>query len=209
MVVNDVLADAVDFHFEDWKKGANPKKGTKLIPAIPSASFINDSFSAPLWDGGYLNVNKERIPDVGLTRNQWAATRKFQTLPKVDLSAQARYQRLPAFWFDFASLYLNGKKVKEQEWPRDYKEATEKAGTVTAFNPQGRKASAEKNRSANRKLRTDLQQAKIPFNTIDGRYKGRAEKSFSVPKIEKGKISSLGRRYGQEKVMWGGNEMVP
>ena len=117
--INDVLADGIDFHFEDWKKGANPQKTSALIPAVSPQPFIGNSFSAQLWDGGYINVNGERVPDVGLSHQQWVAIRKFQSMPGIEISDEQKYQKLPMFWFDFAALYLNGKKVKEQMWPRD------------------------------------------------------------------------------------------
>lgn len=119
VVINDVKADAIDFHFEDWKKGANPQKMSGLIPLVSPQPFINASFSAPLWDGEYINISNEHIPDVGLDRRQWSAVRKFQHMPGAEISPQAKFQKLPPSWFDFASLYLGGKKVKEQMWPRD------------------------------------------------------------------------------------------
>jgi hypothetical protein len=92
---------------------------------------------------------------------------------------------------------------------KQFIEADEKAGTITAFNPKGRKAPDGENQAANRRLQADLHQAKLPAQPVQGSYKGHSEKSFSVPKIGKRKLLTLGRKYDQEKVVWGGNEMIP
>lgn len=140
VAINDILADAVDFRFEDWQKGANPQKTSALYPKMnPTPFILGGSFSAPLWDGGYININNEVIPDVDLSRDQWNALRKYQQQPDVDVSEEPKYQRLPPHWFEFAALYLNGREVKEPEWPREGESAFRMAfqQTPTQVEPHG------------------------------------------------------------------------
>lgn len=103
--INGIMADGIDFRFEDWSKGS--AKG-RLMPH-PKA-FIQGSFSAPI-EKGFLNI------DQGGGQTSGSSALQVATVPLV--STEAAFELLPDGWFDFAALYLRNRLVKPPAWPRD------------------------------------------------------------------------------------------
>lgn len=85
---------------------------------------------------------------------------------------------------------------------RKFLEDIERSGVITAHNPMGEPASADYNRAANARLRKDLSGHEP--KEVEGIYNGHPEKSFLIPRIERTKLLSLGRKYQQKAVVWDG-----
>lgn len=77
-----------------------------------------------------------------------------------------------------------------------------KRGVITAYNPHGERQNPDANRAANRQLAQDLKDRRVKPAT--GEFAGNPERSFSIPKIAKGDLLALGKRYGQQAVAWDG-----
>jgi len=88
---------------------------------------------------------------------------------------------------------------------RDFIES--KKGVITAYNPQGEKASPGQNEKRNKELRDELEKLGGEVHTKGGAYKGHEEDLFVVPKISKSKLLKLGKKYDQETVGFGGKEL--
>jgi hypothetical protein len=112
--INGVVADSIDFRFEDWKKGYNPAKHRNSIMALNGQRFFSGSFSAPLKTKQWLNVDRGGGP---MTQGNLGLAISVQ--PKTQIGLQAEFQPLPNNWFDFAIFYLGNHVVKTPEWPRD------------------------------------------------------------------------------------------
>ncbi len=122
--INGVVADSIDFRFEDWKKGyKNPEKESWLPPSGAQNFFMASTFSAPLADKTFLNINLE----VPMGESNLAV--QTQVLQRIAISPVAQYAILPHGWFDFAMLLHGNTVVKPPEWPRDPHEA----GKITRF----------------------------------------------------------------------------
>lgn len=114
--INGITADSIDFRFEDWKKGYNPaKQRNTLAPTLSGQRFFSGSFSAPLKNRQWLNVN--RGGGGPMTHGNLGLAISVQ--PKTQIGLQAEFQPLPNNWFDFAVFYLGNHVVKTPEWPRD------------------------------------------------------------------------------------------
>lgn len=88
---------------------------------------------------------------------------------------------------------------------KQFIEAIEKQGIVTAYNPLGKTASDGYNSTANQKLEKDLDgECIVKFK---GSYGGKEEEAFLIPKIGKKKIKELGQKYQQKSVIWDGKEI--
>jgi len=106
--INGVLADGIDFRFEDWSKGYNPE--TKMGKMMPHPrKYIQGSFSAPI-QRGFLNIDQE-------ARSSGTSALQLATIPII--STEAAFEPLPDGWFDFAILYLKNTVKKSPAWPRD------------------------------------------------------------------------------------------
>jgi hypothetical protein len=120
MPINGVVADSIDFRFEDWKKGFNPAKHRDVLaPSASGQRFFSGSFSAPLHPGEWLNVNRGGSGQ--MTHGNLGLAIAVQ--PEIQVSAEAEFQPLPGYWFNFAIMYLGNYVVKAPEWPRDEYEA--------------------------------------------------------------------------------------
>lgn len=110
------MADGIDFRFEDWGQGFNPdRQGAFLrVPPTGADQFFSGSFSAPLKDGTFLNVNLGGRP----APSAGGPALALATQKKVSIESRAAFKPLPAQWFEFAILYLGNKVVKPPEWPR-------------------------------------------------------------------------------------------
>jgi hypothetical protein len=85
---------------------------------------------------------------------------------------------------------------------------------ITAFNPEGRLASDGANAEAHRRLREDLAALRIAFAEGEGvgtdtEESWPAEKSFLALGVDKARAEELGRRYGQDAVVWADADGVP
>lgn len=131
-LINGILMDRIDFRFEDWKKGANPKKSDTLIPIVDGTRWARHSakFSAPLSNGTYLNVSfmSTGDPFKGLNYDQFKMLRSAGKLPKIDKSPteDISIARKPENevldnpnWFRFALGMLGPNIVKMPEWARE------------------------------------------------------------------------------------------
>lgn len=115
MTINGIVADSIDFRFEDWKKGYNPEKHIDVLaPTSSGQRFFSGSFSAPLKTKQWLNVDRGGGP---MTQGNLGLAISVQ--PKTQVGLQAEFQPLPNNWFDFAIFYLGNHVVKTPEWPRD------------------------------------------------------------------------------------------
>jgi hypothetical protein len=93
---------------------------------------------------------------------------------------------------------------------------TASAMFITAFNPAGSRCPDAENVAANRRLREDLAQLGLPFAEGEGQGQGEAgtepwpaEKSFLVLGIGRDRAMDLGRRYGQDAIVWSDADAVP
>jgi hypothetical protein len=75
-------------------------------------------------------------------------------------------------------------------------------GILTAENPNGEPASPQINKQANQKLAAKLASLNYGFIPIQGKF-GTPENSFIVPNITREDVAFLGKRFGQEAVIWG------
>ena len=128
MPINGIVADSIDFRFEDWKKGFNPdKQRDTLAPLSSGERFFRGSFSAPVQNG-WLNVNLGNQPttygNVGLA---------ISVKPQIQIATMAEFQQVPKIWYDFAIFYYGNDVVKTPEWPRDSYEM--RAKDVAALDP--------------------------------------------------------------------------
>jgi hypothetical protein len=83
---------------------------------------------------------------------------------------------------------------------------------VTAFNPEGRSRPDAENAAAHESLRADLAGLGMRFAEGVGRAQAgdwMPEKSFLVLGIDRAAASSLGRRYGQDAVVWAAADAIP
>lgn len=115
--VNGITTDGLDFRFEDWNKGYNPKK-QKNAKMMPSGNKFFDAsmFSVPLNDGKFININHNAsFSDNEIIGNLALKTKKRTV---INVENEALYDKLPYQWFDFAIMYLKHKVVKSPEWPR-------------------------------------------------------------------------------------------
>lgn len=118
--VNGITTDSIDFRFEDWKRGFNPKKHrTTIIPLSNAQRFFNGSFSAPLTNNYWINVNREGSGPTTFGNLGLALAVQNQ----IEVSTIPEFATLPKHWFDFAIFYLGNNVVKSPEWPRDNYEA--------------------------------------------------------------------------------------
>ena len=78
----------------------------------------------------------------------------------------------------------------------------ETLGILTAQNPGGQASDSRENKEANSRLLADLIAANYGVIPIEGSYGG-PENSFLVPNMTRDDIVSLGKKYGQEAVIWG------
>lgn len=112
--INGIVADSIDFRFEDWKKGYNPEKHRGVLAVANGQRFFSGSFSAPLKGRHWLNVNRgDGEPQTHGNLGLAIAVR-----PQTQIGVQAEFQPLPNNWFDFAIFYLGNHVVKTPEWPR-------------------------------------------------------------------------------------------
>lgn len=79
-----------------------------------------------------------------------------------------------------------------------------KQGVLTAYNPMGQKKSEEFNQSANNKLEKELSQLGYSYTKINGEYNSLPEEAFQVERITLENLKSLGQKYNQVSVIWGG-----
>lgn len=77
-------------------------------------------------------------------------------------------------------------------------------GILTAWNPEGRRASPEYNQRANAALVNDLYKKDLGPIPISGFYVGSRESSFLVPNMSRGLLLFLCKKYKQESVVYGG-----
>lgn len=113
--INGIIANSIDFRFEDWKKGYNPEKQRDVLaPATSGQKFFSGSFSAPLKNNQWLNVNRGEEPQTRGNLGLAIAVRS-----QTQIGVQAEFRPLPSNWFDFAVLYFGNHVVKTPEWPRD------------------------------------------------------------------------------------------
>lgn len=113
--INGIVADSIDFRFEDWTKGYNPEKNRNaLSPIVSGQKFFSGSFSAPLKTKQWLNVDRE-----GVSQTRGNLGLAIAVKPQTKIGVQAEFRPLPNNWFDFAIFYLGNHVVKAPEWPRD------------------------------------------------------------------------------------------
>ena len=115
--INGIVADKIDFRFEDWKRG-----GRKDPSSFPPTHW--ESFSAPLNNGQWLNITRPSFKDdADLTYDQWKELRNRRTsvVPSAEtfVSTKPSHNPIRQDWFDFAVLYMQNKQVKNPLWPRD------------------------------------------------------------------------------------------
>lgn len=132
-VINGVECNEIDFRFEDWERGANPSKHD-VRWTMPNSERLKagESFSARLRDGLWLNITKPmKLDDPDLSFDQWKVMKVTGTAvplgappANIRIMDEQLHKPLPPQWFNFAALYLNGKLVKEPEWPRPEDEIT-------------------------------------------------------------------------------------
>jgi len=132
--INGVLADVIDFRFEDWRKGVNPAKSKDLVRPMDGREFFVGSFVAPLDNGKWLTVSEvsEEGPEgsrpmtyrqfkafraQGLGTAAWAKNRVDVEI--LDQAPEGHRHLTNPDWFRYAALYLQNRLVKEPEWPRD------------------------------------------------------------------------------------------
>lgn len=75
-------------------------------------------------------------------------------------------------------------------------------GFITGENPAAKPSSAEYNKSANAKVEKSLKDANYGYVKVKGEYAG-SENSFFVPNIAKDELLKMGRKFGQESVIYG------
>jgi hypothetical protein len=77
-------------------------------------------------------------------------------------------------------------------------------GVVTAFNPNGKKASAAKNRAADRRLLLLLKQRKLPHARVTGGDKTgtHREPGWGVAAASPQEIRALAKRFKQKAFFW-------
>ena len=80
--------------------------------------------------------------------------------------------------------------------------AIDTMGILTAENPDGEPASPKFNKQANQKLAAKLASLNYGFIPIQGKF-GTPEDSFIVPNMTREDAVFLGKRFGQEAVIWG------
>lgn len=85
---------------------------------------------------------------------------------------------------------------------------------ITAFNPEGALASDAANAQAHERLRGDLVALRVAHAQgegvgTDADEDWPAEKSFLALGIERSRAEELGRRYGQDAVVWADADGVP
>ena len=83
---------------------------------------------------------------------------------------------------------------------------------ITAYNPYSVQLSAEENEAAHRRLHEDL--APLAIEMIEGAGQADqgdwpAERSFLAFGIDLERSRSLGARYGQNAIVWAGEDAVP
>lgn len=115
MVVNGITTDGIDFRFEDWGQGYNPKKkrNSILVPPKDGRRFFSGGFSAPLKNGNFLNLTFKNQNNFSGSHGLALATDR-----QIEISHKPLEKILPYQWFDFAVFYLGNKVVKPPEWPR-------------------------------------------------------------------------------------------
>jgi hypothetical protein len=114
MEIKGIRVNAIDFRFEDWKRGYNPEKGRNvLMPKIGGQQFFVGNFSTPIDDSTWLNHGYVQPSTVGNLSLKMAA----QPAPKI--TPEPLFQPLPPIWFDFAIFYDGNRVTKSPEWPRD------------------------------------------------------------------------------------------
>lgn len=79
-------------------------------------------------------------------------------------------------------------------------------GIITANNPHATPTPQEENNRLNRELMNDLRSRNYGPMVIKGKYGGNMEDSFLVPHISRSDLVELGKKYGQEAVIWGKKE---
>ena len=73
---------------------------------------------------------------------------------------------------------------------------------LTAENPDGKPASPEFNKKANKDLEQTLRNMNLGFRKVQGKF-GSEENSYMVNNISKEEAVELGQKYGQEAVIYG------
>ena len=113
--INGVIADSIDFRFEDWQKGLNPEKHDGVVSVVPNGrQFFAGSFSAPIRNG-WINANMGGGQQ--MTQGNLGVIASIK--PKIEISSSAEFTPLPPVWYDFAILYYGNDVVKTPEWPRN------------------------------------------------------------------------------------------
>lgn len=115
--INGFILDSIDFRFEDWKRGFNPKvkrNNDSIVHVTSGKNFFSSSFSAPINPRKWININNE--PNQTTRGNLAVATEVYS---KIKISQIAEYTQLPSYWIDFAIFYMHNHVVKTPEWPRD------------------------------------------------------------------------------------------
>lgn len=85
-------------------------------------------------------------------------------------------------------------------------------GLMTAQNPSGQDLNIhpegrKENNLLNRQLERDVKSLGLGFTRIGGVYGGAKEKSYLIPNISRDQLIELGRKYGQEAVIWGSKKI--
>tara|TARA_R100001509_G_C4873421_1_gene217638 strand:+ start:893 stop:1645 length:753 start_codon:yes stop_codon:yes gene_type:complete len=80
--------------------------------------------------------------------------------------------------------------------------AIDTLGIMTAENPGGVQADDKENKKLNKQFAGDLASMAYGFIPIEGSYGG-PENSFIIPNMTREDIVKLGKKYGQEAVIWG------
>jgi signal recognition particle subunit SEC65 len=75
-------------------------------------------------------------------------------------------------------------------------------GILTAENPDGERAPDSFNKEANQKLAAKLASLNYGFIPIQGKF-GTLENSFIIPNMTRDDVVFLGKKFGQEAVIWG------
>ena len=80
--------------------------------------------------------------------------------------------------------------------------AIDTMGILTAENPDGKPAPDSFNKEANQKLAAKLASLNYGFIPIQGKF-GTPENSFIIPNMTRDDVVFLGKKFGQESVIWG------
>ena len=88
-----------------------------------------------------------------------------------------------------------------------YVEGMKKRGVITAHNPMGRKLPDQQNNSANEQLFKYLTDQGHQPHPVTGSYNGNEEDAFEVSSITLDDLKKLGRKFNQEAIIWGNEEI--